>query len=78
MAFIGQSAPDIRTKLQLLEGLQDYTLQDLIREKKRDRKRTKELSRILATLVQPRPELKKQGKFLRDKRCPAQILSLED
>ena len=29
MAFIGQSAPD---KLQRLEGLQDYSLQDLMRE----------------------------------------------
>lgn len=32
MAFIGQSAPDIKTKLQLMEGLQDYTLQDLVKE----------------------------------------------
>ena len=32
MAFIGQSAPDIRKRLQRLEGLQDYSLQDLMRE----------------------------------------------
>ena len=32
MAFIGQSAPDNRNKLQRLEGLQDYSLQDLMRE----------------------------------------------
>ena len=32
MAFIGQSAPDIRNKLQRLEGLQVYSLQDLMRE----------------------------------------------
>lgn len=32
MAFIGQSAPDIRKKLQGIEGLQDYTLQDLVKE----------------------------------------------
>ena len=32
MAFIGQSAPDIRNKLQRLEGLQDCSLQDLMRE----------------------------------------------
>ena len=32
MAFIGQSAPDIRNKLQRLEGLQDYSLQDLMRK----------------------------------------------
>lgn len=32
MAFIGQSAPDIKKKLQRLEGLQDYTLQDLVKE----------------------------------------------
>ena len=93
MAFIGQSAPDIRNKLQRLEGLQDYSLQDLMREaekiynkretpeereerlrklqeeredrlrreqeekeEKRDRKRNRELSKILATVVQPRSE----------------------
>ncbi|KAL6090685.1 hypothetical protein STEG23_013562 [Scotinomys teguina] len=32
MAFIWQSAPDIRNKLQRLENLQDYTLQDLLKE----------------------------------------------
>lgn len=32
MAFIGQSALDIRTKLQCLKGLQDYMLQDLMKE----------------------------------------------
>ena len=32
MAFIGQSAPDIRNKLQRLEGLQNYSLQDLVKE----------------------------------------------
>ena len=32
MAFIGQSALDIRNKLQRLEGLQDYSLQELMRE----------------------------------------------
>ncbi|XP_035305883.1 uncharacterized protein LOC118239406 [Cricetulus griseus] len=32
MSFIGQSAPDIRTKLQRLEGLQGYTLRDLVKE----------------------------------------------
>jgi hypothetical protein len=32
MAFIGQSASDIKRKLQRLEGLQDYTLQDLVKE----------------------------------------------
>ncbi|XP_029423341.1 uncharacterized protein LOC115071729 [Nannospalax galili] len=32
MAFIGQSAPDIPGKLQRLEGLQRYSLQDLVRE----------------------------------------------
>ena len=30
MAFIGQSAPDIKKKLQRLEGLQDHTLQDVV------------------------------------------------
>ena len=32
MAFIRQSAPDIRKKLQWIEGLQDYTIRDLVRE----------------------------------------------
>ena len=32
MAFILQSAPDIRNKLQRLMSLQDYTLQDLMKE----------------------------------------------
>lgn len=32
MAFIGQAAPDIRKKLQRLEGLQDLSLQDLVKE----------------------------------------------
>ncbi|XP_062950944.1 uncharacterized protein LOC134376272 [Cynocephalus volans] len=32
MAFIGQSAPDIKKKLQRLEGLQDFSLQDLVKE----------------------------------------------
>lgn len=32
MAFIWQSAPDIRNKLQRLENLQDYTLQDLLKK----------------------------------------------
>ena len=32
MAFIGQSAPDIRKKLQMIEGLQDYTIRDIVRE----------------------------------------------
>lgn len=32
LAFIGQSAADIKKKLQRLEGLQDYTLQDLVKE----------------------------------------------
>lgn len=32
MAFIGQSASDIKRKLQRLEGLQDLSLQDLIKE----------------------------------------------
>ena len=32
MAFIGQSASDIKKKLQRLEGLQDYTLQDVVKE----------------------------------------------
>ena len=32
MAFIGQSAPDIRKKLQQIEGLQGYTIRDVVRE----------------------------------------------
>lgn len=89
MSFIWQSAPDIRNKLQRLENLQGYTLQDLVREAERllnkretpkeredrlhreseqredklrkeaeerenmrDRKQNRELSRLLATVVQ--------------------------
>nr|QPP11372.1 gag polyprotein [Cricetulus griseus] len=88
MSFIWQSAPDIRNKLQRLENLQGYTLQDLLKEAERifnkretqtereerwrketqereerlrqeaeekevarDRKRNKEMSRLLATVV---------------------------
>ena len=32
MTLIEQSASDIKKKLQWLEGLQDYTLQDLVKE----------------------------------------------
>ena len=32
ITFIGQSAIDIKRKLQRIEGLQDYTLQYLIKE----------------------------------------------
>ena len=32
MAFIGQSASDIKKKLQRLEELQDYTLQYFVKE----------------------------------------------
>lgn len=35
MAFIGQSAPNIRKKLQRIEGLQDYTIRDMVREAER-------------------------------------------
>lgn len=77
MTFIGQSASDIRSKLQRLEGLQNLNLQDLLKEAEkvfnkretpeekedrlrkeqrdhealRDKKRTKELSKILATVA---------------------------
>ena len=32
MAFIGQSAPDIRRKLQRIEVLQDYTVRGVVKE----------------------------------------------
>ena len=32
MAFIGQSASDIKKKFHWLEGLQDYTFLDLVKE----------------------------------------------
>ena len=32
MAFVGQSAPDMKKKLQPIEGLQDFTLRDVVRE----------------------------------------------
>nr|XP_051684065.1 uncharacterized protein LOC127485291 [Oryctolagus cuniculus] len=44
MSFIGQSAPDIRTRLQRLEGLQGYTLPDLVKEAEKiyNKRETKE------------------------------------
>ena len=36
MAFIGQSACDIRRRLQHLEGLQMLSLQDLVKEAERE------------------------------------------
>ncbi|XP_051047228.1 uncharacterized protein LOC127227039 [Phodopus roborovskii] len=36
MAFIWQSAPDIRIKLQRLDNLQDYSLQDLAKESEKN------------------------------------------
>ncbi|XP_063098857.1 uncharacterized protein LOC134474549 [Cavia porcellus] len=71
MAFIGQSAPDIRRKLQRLDGLQDLTLRDLVKEAEkvyykreteeekelaRDKRRNKELTKMLATVIQGKPE----------------------
>ncbi|XP_051047239.1 uncharacterized protein LOC127227047 [Phodopus roborovskii] len=107
MAFIRQSALDIRNKLQRLEGLQDYAFQDLMKEAEKifnkretpeekeerlrkmqeeeeerirreqeeneerlDKKRSKELSRILATVVQTRPEAGRQDRNLGDTRQP--------
>lgn len=35
MSFIWQAAPDIRAKLQRIENLQGYTLQDLLKEAER-------------------------------------------
>lgn len=35
MSFIWQSAPDIRNKLQRLENLQGYSLQDFLKEAER-------------------------------------------
>ncbi|XP_073079445.1 uncharacterized protein [Manis javanica] len=50
LAFIGQSAPDIRKKLQRLEGLQDLSLRDLVKEAekvyhKRETEEEKELKK---------------------------------
>ncbi|XP_062961832.1 uncharacterized protein LOC134384148 [Cynocephalus volans] len=92
MAFIGQAAPDIKKKLQRLEGLQDYSLQDLVREaekvyhkreteereRRRDRRQEKNLTRILAAVVGERGSRDRQTGTLsnrarptpRDKRPP--------
>lgn len=87
MSFIWQSVPDIRNKLQRLENLQGYSLQDLLkeaerifnkrethdereerlrkeaeeRENARDHKRNKELSRLLATVVQDSHRADRKG-----------------
>jgi hypothetical protein len=42
IAYIDQSASDIKRKFQRLEGLQDYTLQDLVKEAEKVRKRETE------------------------------------
>lgn len=64
MAFIWQSAPDIRNKLQRLENLQDYTLQDLVREAERifnKRKMPEEKEERLRKLQEEREDkLKKE------------------
>lgn len=56
MSFIRQSAPDICSKLQRMEGLQGYSLQDLVKEaerifNKREIPEEKEESKILATTI---------------------------
>lgn len=72
MSFIWQSAPDIRKKLERLEGLRESTIQDLLKEaerifnkrekrdlkkrqkkekNQRERRRSKEINRLLATVV---------------------------
>lgn len=44
MAYIGQSAPDIRRKLHRFEGLQDYTIRNVVREAEKvyDKRETEE------------------------------------
>nr|XP_015857621.1 uncharacterized protein LOC107402015 [Peromyscus maniculatus bairdii] len=73
LSFIYQSSPDIRAKLQRLEGLHSFSLSDLLREaekvfnkretpkereermwqrqEERDKKRHREISKVLATVV---------------------------
>nr|XP_048312997.1 uncharacterized protein LOC125414929 [Myodes glareolus] len=105
MSFICQSAPDIRNKLQRLENLQGYTLQDLLKEvekifnkretqeeredrirrekeeredrlrkeaeekeEARDRKRNRELTRLLAAAVQSQES--RQGDRMGERRGP--------
>ena len=105
MSFIWQSASDIRNKLQRLENLQGYTLQDLLKEAEkifnkretleeredrirrereeredrlrkeaeekenaRDRKRHRELSRLLAAAVQSQDSRK--GDRMGERRGP--------
>uniref|UniRef100_A0A5F9DJT5 Uncharacterized protein n=1 Tax=Oryctolagus cuniculus TaxID=9986 RepID=A0A5F9DJT5_RABIT len=97
MSFIGQLAPDIQNKLQRLDGLQQYTLQDLLKEADKifnkretqeekeerlrkeqerrediwDKKRNRELTKILATVVQGAGQGRPgQNKTLGDKRRP--------
>ena len=87
MSFIWQSSPDIRSKLQRLEGLQGYTLQDLLKEAEkvfnkretpeekeerlwhrmkatqdeRDKRRTREINKVLATVVTQGARTKEQS-----------------
>ena len=65
MAFIGQAAPDIRKKLQRLEGLQDLSLQDLVKEAekvyhKRETEEEKE-QRLKREQEEAEKEKKKRG-----------------
>ena len=61
MAFIWQLAPDMRTKLQRVNNLQDYSMQDLLKEAEKifnKRKTPEEKEERLRNLQDERISLK--------------------
>uniref|UniRef100_A0A8D0S521 Core shell protein Gag P30 domain-containing protein n=1 Tax=Sus scrofa TaxID=9823 RepID=A0A8D0S521_PIG len=95
LAFIGQSALDIRRKLQRLEGLQEAELRDLVKEaekvyykreteeereqrkerekeERRDRRQEKNLTKILAAVVEGKSSRERERDFRKIRSGPRQ------
>ena len=83
MAFIGQSALDIRNKLQRLEGLQDYSLQDLMREAEKiynKRESPEEREERLRKLQEEREDRlrreREEKEEKRDRKCNRELIKI--
>ncbi|XP_029787213.1 uncharacterized protein LOC115284895 isoform X1 [Suricata suricatta] len=65
MAFIGQAAPDIKRKLQRLEGLQDWTLRDLVKEAEKIyyRRETDEERELRKEMEENKKEIQKEKRL---------------
>lgn len=85
MTFIGQSAPDIRKKLQRSEGLPTFNLQDLVKEAekvyfkreteeekeiKKEKRQAREFGKILATVVTKAAQSEEQEDKKKPRRPP--------